>query len=112
MVADNLAHIRRASTAMRALFGLYREGQIFTPKNCACLRHLGYAMLAWLPLGMVFDAMLSVAVTMNNPPGQRYLAVGLHTMDVVVFLIGAVFVVLAWVMGEGARLAEEQARFV
>lgn len=97
---------------LRQLFGLYRDGQVFTSKNCKYLRHLGYAMLAWLPIGLLFDTMLSVAVTLQNPPGQHYLSVSLHTMDVVVFMIGAVFVVLAWVMGEGARIAEEQAQFV
>lgn len=97
---------------LRQLFGLYRDGEIFTSKNCACLLHLGYAMLAWLPVGMSFDAIVSLAVTLGNPPGQHYLAIGVHTMDIVVFLMGAVFVVLAWVMREGARIAEEQAQFV
>lgn len=97
---------------LRQLFGLYSEGWIFTTRNCVYLRRLGYAMLAWLPVGMMFDAALSVAVTMFNPPGHRYLSISLHTMDVVVFLIGAVFVVLAWVMGEGARIAEEQSQFI
>ena len=97
---------------LRQLFGLYRDGQILTARNCAYLRRLGYAMLAWVPVGMAFDAVISVGVTMSNPPGHHYLSISLHTMDLVISLVGAVFVLLAWVMGEGARIAEEQSQFV
>lgn len=97
---------------VRQLFRLYAREEMFTTANCVHLRRLGYAMLAWLPLSMVFDAVLSVAVSMSNPPGQHYLSISVHTVDVVILFIGAVFVVLAWVMGEGARIAEEQSQFV
>ena len=101
-----------AFSQLRKLFRLYSTGIIFTTANYLCLRNLSIALLAWTPTRMLFDALISVALTSSNPPGQRYLAVSIEEREVVTLLLGFVFLFVACVMGEACRLQEENAGIV
>ncbi len=82
---------------LRALFGLYGRGQIFTAENARRLRRFALAVLA---------------VTLGNPPGQRLLSVGFSSSQLVTLFMGAMFLVIAWVMDEARELAEDQAQII
>lgn len=97
---------------LRRLFRLYSTGKIFTTANCVCLRNLSIVLLAWMPVRILFDALISVTLTINNPPGQRFLSMSIEERELTTLLLGIIFLVVAWVMGEASRLQEEHAGIV
>lgn len=97
---------------LRGLFQLYERGEVFTHGNCDYLRRMSYALLMWPVVSMAFDALLSFATTIGNPPGERYVSIGFHLPELTLFILGGVFVVIARVMTAGCELAEDQAQIV
>ena len=55
------------------------------------------------------DGLLSFVLTLSNHPGQRLLALSLSTEQLVALFVGAVFVVIARVLEEGRKLADDNA---
>lgn len=97
---------------LRRLFELYTGGEIFSMNCVSRLRSFAHALLAYGIASPIAMALISVVVTMNNPPGERALSIALSSNDVVTLFIGGVFVVIARVMVEGGKLAEENAQIV
>ncbi|MEM7442009.1 MAG: DUF2975 domain-containing protein [Pseudomonadota bacterium] len=97
---------------LRQLFGLYQIGQVFTVANSHCLKIFAWTQIISGALMPVIGAAMSVITSWHNPPGQRVLAITVssHTVGTVVF--GLLILVIAWVMGEAARVADENAQFV
>jgi hypothetical protein len=95
-----------------ALFGEYLRGAVFSARALQCLNRF-----AWLLLGLALaqplsQAMMSVAISWDNPPGQRVLMVHLSSNDYALALGALVFIAIARVMTEAARMAEENEGFV
>ena len=90
------------------LFRLYETGQIFRPANVHCFRSLSRTLVAWCAANIVSGALMSMALTLHHPAGQRMISVGLGSPDITALLVGLVLGVIAWVMEEGSRLQEEQ----
>ena len=90
------------------LFMLYEKEQIFTAENVGCLRVLGRLLIVLFFADIVESSLLSVALTLHNPPGQRMITFGLSSDEMTTLLFGIVVVLIAWVMDEGRKLQEEQ----
>ena len=101
-----------ALARLRRLFGLYATGVIFGVENGRCLRHFALAVICQALLHPFTVALLSVALTWSNPPGQRMLTLEFGSTQLGVIFVGAVFLVIAWIMELGRELAEEQAQIV
>jgi len=74
-----------------SLFGLYRQGQIFTARNVRHIRSLGYFLIINWALD---DQMQS----------------SLHDMDLSMnpIFIGLLIIFVSWIMDEGRKIQEEQ----
>ena len=90
------------------LFRLYEQGQIFRDSNVRCFRNLSRVLIWWFAAGIVQKSLLSIALTLHNPPGQRIITVELGSPDLTALLLGAILAVIAWVMEEGRKLQEDQ----
>ena len=90
------------------LFRLYEQGQIFRDSNVRCFKKLSRVLIWWFAVGIVHKSLLSVALTLHHPPGQRMITVELGSPDLTALLLGAILAVIAWVMEEGRRLQEDQ----
>ncbi|MCG8509412.1 MAG: DUF2975 domain-containing protein [Rhodospirillales bacterium] len=97
---------------LRSLFALYCRGQIFSIENSRHLRRFALAVLGMTLVGPLSETLTILAVTFGNPPGQRLLSISISSSQLVTLLVGAVFLVIAWVMEEGRELAEDQATIV
>lgn len=97
---------------LRRLFSLYATGRIFTRENVRCFRNMGWALIVIVPVEVVYRAALSVALSMDNPPGERFFAIELSSNNLGILLIGAVVLVVSWVMAEAVRVQEENAQIV
>ena len=97
---------------LRRLFSLYSAGQYFSRDTVRCFRHLGLAALVWMISNLVHGALLSLSLTMANPPGERAVAVSGTGVDLTALFAGLVLLVLSWVMDEARRLDEDQSQIV
>ena len=93
---------------MVRLFRLYETGQIFREANVCCFRDISRALMIWCVARFISEPLMSIALTLHHPPGQRMLAIGLRSVDITALLVGFVLAVIAWVMEEGRKLQEEQ----
>jgi hypothetical protein len=95
-----------------SLFGCYARGELLAPRPAHHLHRLGLALVGLavaMPLGHTFSVL---ALTLGNPPGQRHLIFGLSSQHYLSLLFGLMLLALAAVLGEAARVANENAEFV
>jgi len=97
---------------LRILFSLYENGLIFTEQNVRCFRSLGRALLVWVACDVVRTTLLSVILTIDNPPGKRIIAVMFDSGDFTGIFVGVVVLIISWVMDEGRKIQEDQALIV
>jgi len=97
---------------LRALFGLYAQGIILGPDNAERLRALAMTLILWMPAQMLGDIVVSLAMSLDNAAGERFVAISLSSNDVAIALVGAVALVISWVMVEAARAAEDSASII
>jgi hypothetical protein len=94
------------------LFGQYRRGVVFSRPALGHLRHFGWLMVALAVVEPLSRALMSVAISLDNPPGQRMLVLTLGSYDYALLLLSLVLVAIARVMAEAARVAEENEQFI
>lgn len=91
-----------------ALFKLYEKGEIFAQRSVNYLKNIGYTLLIGQIANVLYDLIMSFALTFNNPPGQRYSAFTFGTGNVYVIFIALMVILISWIMSEGCKLQEEQ----
>ncbi|MFC3682719.1 DUF2975 domain-containing protein [Hydrogenophaga luteola] len=96
----------------RRCFGMFAQGQVFTLQATALLgRFAGW--VAWAALAsMLAGSATSVLLTLNNPPGQRHLSVGIGSDLVFTLFFAGLVWLMAAVIAQGQTLAEENEGFV
>ena len=97
---------------LRRLFRLYEVGDIFSADAARCLRQFAVAVMLQALLRPITGAALSVIMTFHNPPGERMLSLTIGSGEFAALLLGGLLLVIAWIMGEGARMADENRLFV
>lgn len=97
---------------LESLFLLYENGLIFTEANVQCFRSLGRTLIVWVAGDMVRNSLLSMVLTLDKPPGQRLITVGLGSADFTAVFVGIVVLIISWVMDEGRKIHEDQALIV
>ena len=94
------------------LFGEYLQGRVFGMGAQRALMRFAWTVLAGALALPFVRALMSVAASMGNPPGQRFVTLSLYWHDGLLVLLGLVLVSIAHVMLQARRLAEENAGFV
>lgn len=94
---------------LRQLLDGFGRGRIFTLENTRSLRIFAWSVLAVIVVQFFADGLLSMVLTLNNPDGKRVLALSLSTEQLIALFFGAVFVVIARVLEEGRKLADDNA---
>lgn len=96
----------------RRCFGMFAQGRVFTLQATALLgRFAGW--VAWAALAsMLASSATSVLLTLNNPPGQRHLSVGIGSDHVFTLFFAGLVWLMAAVIAQGQTLAEENEGFV
>ncbi len=107
-----LAVLLRGVQRLRRLFQRYAAGEVFSTRTADCLAGFARAVLLWAVLQPVASALAGMLLTLDNPPGERALALSLGTGELGAVAIALVLLVIARVLREASRLAEENAAFV
>lgn len=96
----------------RQCFRQFAVGQVFTQQAVQRLRAFAAWAMAASAADMLISPVLSVLLTLHNPPGMRQLAIGIGTDHVLSLLFAAMVWVMAAVIAQGQVLAEENSSFV
>ncbi|MBX9577610.1 MAG: DUF2975 domain-containing protein [Chthoniobacterales bacterium] len=87
----------------------YSEGNVFTTINARYYQYLaGLFLLSALVCKPIFDAMMTLVATLNNPPGERILSLTFNITNIQEILWGGFVMIIAYVMSEASKLEEEQ----
>lgn len=97
---------------LRRLFGLYGQGLIFSQRHAIYLRRFALASILSVAVQVVASSLVSVLLTINNPPGSRYLTISITSDQLGTVFLGSVLLVIAWIMVEGSKIAEDNAQIV
>jgi hypothetical protein len=94
------------------LFGEFRTGRVFSPLALRSLSRFGWLLLASALLTPLGGAAMSIAASWDNAEGQRVVQASISSDDWFRGLLGLVFIALAKVNAEAARVTEENDGFV
>ena len=96
-----------ALNTLRRLFFLYERGEFFKEENVTLYRALSRLAFWGILADIVNKSALTVALTINNPPGQRFLTVGFSGGHLKLMLIAIILMIIARVMNEGRKIYDE-----
>lgn len=97
---------------LRRLFSLYGKGVIFSNLHAVYLRGFALASILSVFLQILSGSLLSVLLTFQNPPGARHVTVSITSDHLGTVFLGSVLLVIAWIMVEGSKMAEDNAQIV
>ncbi len=98
--------------SLRILFGHFLDGEIFSLTTMLLVRRFARSTLLFAMAHLLTIPILSVVLTLNNPPSQRAVSLSISSNDIFFFFISGLFFAVAWVMGEGRKIAEENSQIV
>lgn len=98
--------------AAKGLFQNFADGHVFTIRTGQDLRLIGGLIAAYAVLTPLKGSLVTIAITMGNPPGHRQLAIGLSSNELILGVLGALILVLGHVMAEAARIADDNRQIV
>ena len=96
----------------QACFALFAQGEVFSSQTTALLRRFAGWVAAAALAAILASTVVSVLLTLTNPPGMRHLAIGIGSDHVFTLFFAATVWLMAAVIGQGQALAEENQRFV
>lgn len=97
---------------LKDLFRLYENGMIFTGENVDCFRSLGRILIVWVACDVLRSSLLSIVLTLHNPPGHRIITLGFDSAELTALFVGIVVVIISWVMDEARKIKEDQALII
>ncbi|TNF51321.1 MAG: DUF2975 domain-containing protein [Burkholderiales bacterium] len=96
----------------KTCFGRFAQGQVFTLDAVVGLRRVAGWVAAAALAALLCSMAASVVLTLHHPAGQRMLALGVGSNHLVTLFFAALVWVMADVIGQGQKLAEDNAGFV
>ena len=97
---------------VRLLFGAYERGEVFTGEAARHIRLAGVALAANAIAAVLVHPFASVLLTYDKAPGTRQLSISFGSDHYMLLLTGGLLIVIGWIMGEAARLADENRQIV
>lgn len=96
----------------RGLFIRFARGEVLEAQTGRDLRMIGGLVAAYAVLTPLVKSLMTVALTLGNPPGERLLAVALGTNEAILGVLGGLILVLGHAMAEAARIADDNRQIV
>jgi len=90
-----------------ALFRRYEQADILSVSTVSYYQKLGYVFFYWAMALFFYRGLISVALSFNNPPGERILVLSFGGIDLMIILCGFVVLIISWVMKEAQKIADE-----
>lgn len=88
------------------LFSNYAKLNIFSSDNAKRIKLIGWVILIGQILKPIHDALLSAALTWNNPAGHRLMTVSLNRTNIALIICAIMIILISWVMTEAYKEQE------
>lgn len=89
------------------LFKNYERGDIFSLDNASYFQKLGYTLFYFVIGSIIYDTLMSVILSFNNPPGQRMLTISFVGINFLSLIFAFIILIISWVMKEAHIIADE-----
>jgi len=86
------------------LFSCFTIGEIFTENTVKYIRRLGWTMVAGVAAAPIYEALLTIVLTIHNPPGKRLVSISFESADLEELITAGVIILVSWIMEEGRKL--------
>ncbi|MDF3833657.1 DUF2975 domain-containing protein [Cupriavidus basilensis] len=97
---------------LRALFRCYARSEYFSVAAADHMGRAGRAVLAWAMLDFLCEPLLSVWLTIGQPPGHRLVTLSVGAGSVVALFMAACITVIAHILRRASELDQEHRQFV
>ncbi|MEM8554974.1 MAG: hypothetical protein AAGF71_09155 [Pseudomonadota bacterium] len=97
---------------LQVLLRVYAAGEALSDRAVGLIRGLGNCLIALVLVGVITRAGQSVVLSWTNPPGERALAIGLGSQDIILLLMGGLLVLIGSALADGVRAVEENRGFI
>jgi len=94
------------------LFRFYARDEVFSLGALRALNHVALALFWGVLAGVLAQAPISYILSFHNGPHHREISLGIGSGDIAWLFIAGTVLVIARVMGEARRVADENAAFV
>ncbi|QDT44451.1 hypothetical protein Pan241w_45600 [Gimesia alba] len=81
-------------------------------QNSRYLKRFAFGLIGTALLSPVSGAILSVLLTMHNPPGKKMLAIGISSNQITLAAVGGLLFVLANLLKRASLIADENAQII
>ena len=98
--------------SLRRLFLIYAHGEVFSSGAFRALNNVAVALFGGVIASFVMQGPISFLLSYPLGPGHRYISLGFGSADLSSLFVAGVVLVIARVMAEARRVAEENAGFV
>ena len=98
--------------SLRRLFLLYAGGNVFSQEALSALNHVAVALFASVVVAFISGAPITLLLSWPNGPHHREISLSFGSDDVATLFIACTVLVIARVMAEAQRVADENAKFV
>ncbi|MCB2108619.1 MAG: DUF2975 domain-containing protein [Rhodobacteraceae bacterium] len=94
------------------MFRAFSAGDVLTPASVAHFRRFAVALTLGVFSSPVGSGLMSLALSIGMPPGQRAFAIAFSSESLLSGMLGAAMIVVGWVLGEAVAAADENRSFV
>ena len=88
------------------------QGRVFTGQTARHVQQMGTGLILLAVAQVVGNTVIIAALTWNNPEGQRSLAIGFGSAELLLLLAAGLMSLFGWIQSEAARLSAENEGFV
>jgi hypothetical protein len=97
---------------LRRLFQQFSVLRIFVPETVRRMKVFSVLVICFAVMQPILGSVMSLATSLGNEPGQRFLSVSFAGTDLATLLIGGSVFVIVYIMEEALKLNDENEKFV
>ncbi|WP_131782952.1 DUF2975 domain-containing protein [Legionella gresilensis] len=86
------------------LFRLYAEEKLFEQINIKLIKSISLYMLVGQAIQLVYQPLITAALTFTNPPGQRIASITLGSANLSTLITAMVILIASWIIKEANQL--------
>lgn len=86
------------------LFHLYEQGNLFEQENITLIRKISIYMIAGEIIQLIYQPMITAALTFSNPAGKRFASITLGTTNVSTLITAFIILIASWIINEAHQL--------
>lgn len=96
----------------RALFVNFLKSEVFTHKNAQYIARIGWIIVSITPIMLISRTLNTLILTINNPAGERHIALSFESADISAVIIGLLFATLGHVFYEAVQISKDNEQII